>query len=259
MKKLILTAATVFGMTGAVYAADFGGEISVDVERNSAGNYVATPGVDLSFGVKGPDATVFGGVDVTLSRSDSLVLDGWNIGTSFGATSVSFGDQGDLFSFGGLEVVGGDTLADVADDHESLIVKQGNFGALVGFTDITNDISDVENVQLSYAGAISTVKYNATVDYNVVTEDYVFGGAFATEMGKAKLGLATTYGDLFAYEATVGYDAVTVFANGDEVDAMQNIGAGVNYSINNANVYAEVGYNLDTQEATPAFGVGLSF
>jgi hypothetical protein len=258
MKKLILTTATVFGLSGAVYAADFGGEVSLDIERNSAGDFIATPGVDLSFGITGDAATVFGGVDVTAENGD-MVLDGWNIGTSFGETSVSFGDQGDLFSFGGLEAVGGDTLADVADDHESLIVKQGNFGALVGFTDITNDASEVENLQLSYAGTINTVKYNATVDYNLTTEDYVVGGAFTTEMGKAKLGLAATYGDLFAYEATVGFDAVTVFANGDEVDAMQNIGAGVSYDINGAALYAEVGYNLDTEELTPAIGVGLSF
>lgn len=258
MKKLILSAATVFGLTGAAYAADFGGEISVDVAKNNAGVYAATPGVDLTFGVKGSAATVFGGVDLTADNG-SMVVDGWHIGTSFGATSASFGDQEDLFSFGGLEELGGDTLADVADDHESLIVKQGNFAALVGFTDITTDISDVENVQLAYAGAVSAVEYNATVDYNVGTQDYVVGAALATEAGKAKLGLATTYADIFAYEATVGYDMVTAFANGDEADTLQNVGAGVKYNFNGLDLYTEASYNLDAAEATTAMGVSLSF
>jgi hypothetical protein len=258
MKKLILTAATVFGLTGAVYAADFGGEISVDVERDIAGNYTATPGVDLSFGVKGEAATVFGGIDLTADNGD-MVLDGWNIGTSFGATSLSFGDQGDLFDFGGLEAIGGDTLATVADDHESLIIKNGNFGALVGFTDITSDASEVENLQLSYAGSTDSVQYNTTVDYNVVTEDYVVGAAVTTEAGKAKLGLAATYDDVLAYEATVGYNAMTGFVNGDETDALQNVGLGVKYNFSGADLYAEVGYNVDTEETTPAVGVSFSF
>lgn len=258
MKKLFLTTVAAIAFTGAAYAADVAGEVTVEVTEDVAGNYVATPSVDLSFGVKGEAATVFAGVDVTVDNSD-LVLDGWHIGTVFSATSVSFGDQGDLFSFGGLEVVGGDTLADVADDHESLIVKSGNLGVLVGFTDITADVGDIENVQLAYAGEAGTVKYNTTVDYNIDSEDFVVGAAATSQVSVVNAGLAVTYADIFAYEATANYNAVTVFVNGDENDALQNVGAGVAHNFNGANLYAEVGYNVDTEEATPALGVSFAF
>jgi hypothetical protein len=258
MKKLFLTTVAAITFAGAAYAADVGGEVSVDVTKDIAGNYVAAPGVDLSFGVKGEAATVFAGVDVTTDNSD-LVLDGWNIGVAFGGTSLSFGDQGDLFSFGGLEEVGGDTLADVADDHESLIISHGNFAALVGFTDIGADVSDIENVQLAYEGKAASVSYNATVDYNLDTEDFVVGAAAATTIASVNAGLAVTYADAFAYEATAGYKVATVFVNGDEADALQNIGLGVKHTFNGADLYAEVGYNVDTEEATPAFGVSFAF
>lgn len=257
MKKLFLTTVAAIAFTGAAYAADVSGEVAVDVTKD-AGNYVATPSVDLSFGVKGDAATVFAGVDVAVDNSN-LVLDGWHIGTAFGATSVSFGDQGDLFSFGGLEVVGGETLASVADDHESVIVKSGNVGVLVGFTDITSDVGDIENVQLAYAGEAGSVKYNTTVDYNINTEDFVVGAAANTEVSSINAGLAVTYADSFAYEATVGYQAATVFVNGDEHDALQNVGIGVKHNFNGADLYAEVGYNVDTEEATPALGVSFAF
>lgn len=257
MKKLFLTTVAVVAFAGTAYAADVSGEVTVDVAKD-AGNYVATPSVDLSFGAKGDAATMFAGVDVTVDSGD-LVLDGWHIGTKFGATSVSFGDQGDLFSFGGLEVVGGDTLADVADDHESVIVKSGNIGVLVGFTDITADVSDIENVQLAYAGETGAVKYNTTVNYNLDTEDFVVGAAAKTEISAVNAGLAVTYADAFAYEVTAGYKMATVFVNGDEADALQNVGFGLAHTFNGANLYAEVGYNVDTEEATPAVGVSFAF
>jgi hypothetical protein len=258
MKNLFLTTIAAIAFAGAAYAADVGGEVSVDVTENVAGNFVATPGVDLSFGVKGDAATVFAGVDVTVDNSN-LVLDGWHIGTAFGATSVSFGDQGDLFSFGGLEVVGGETLAGVADDHESVIVKHGKLGVLVGFTDITSDIGDIENVQLAYAGEAGSVSYNTTVDYNLDTEDFVVGAAATTIIASVDAGLAVTYADAFAYEVTAGYKAATVFVNGDEANALQNIGLGVKHNYNGADLYAEVGYNVDTKESTPAIGVSFAF
>lgn len=257
MKKLFLTTVAVVAFAGTAYAADVSGEVTVDVAKD-AGNYVATPSVDLSFGAKGDAATMFAGVDVTVD-SGVLALDGWHIGTKFGATSVSFGDQGDLFSFGGLEVVGGDTLADVADDHESVIVKSGNIGVLVGFTDITADVGDIENVQLAYAGEVGAVKYNTTVDYNLDTEDFVVGAAAKTEISAVNAGLAVTYADAFAYEVTAGYKMATVYVNGDEDDALQNVGFGLAHTFNGANLYAEVGYNVDTEEATPAFGVSFAF
>lgn len=245
--------------TSAVAAADLAGEVSVEMTKNNAGDYVATPTIELSFGHKAEGATAFGGVGVE-AVNGNLAIDTWNLGVAFGGTSLSFGDQGDLFSFGGLEVVGGDTLADVADDHESLIIGHGGISALVGFTDISANVGDIENVQLAYKGKASSVSYNATVDYNLNTEDFVVGAAANANMFETvNAGLAVTYADAFAYEATAGYNVVTAFVNGDENDALQNIGAGVVYSKDSLSAFAEVGYNLDAKEATPAVGVSFSF
>jgi hypothetical protein len=245
--------------TSAVLAADLAGEISVEMTENNAGDYVATPTIELSFGHKADGATAFGGVGVE-AVNGNLAVDTWNVGVAFGGTSLSFGDQGDLFSFGGLEVVGGDTLADVADDHESLIIGHGKFAALVGFTDISANVGDIENIQLAYEGEAASVSYNATVDYNLNTEDFVVGAAANANMFETvDAGLAVTYADLFAYEATAGYKSVTAFVNGDEDDVLQNIGAGVVYTKDSLSAFAEVGYNLDTEETTPAVGVSFNF
>ena len=77
--------------------------------------------------------------------------------------------------------------------------------------------------------------------------------------GKTTVGLAVTYADYAAYEATVGYDAFTAYLNGDENDTFQNVGVGYSAAVQGADVYAEVGYNLDTEEFTPAVGVSINF
>ena len=260
MRNVFIAAIATFAIsTSAVAAADIAGEVSVEMTENNAGDYVATPTIELSFGHKAEGASAFGGVGVE-AVNGNLAIDTWNVGVAFGATSLSFGDQGDLFSFGGLEVVGGDTLADVADDHESLIVRNGSFAALVGFTDISTDVSDIENIQLSYAGEAASVNYNTTVDYNLNTEDFVVGAvANANMFETVNAGLAVTYADAFAYEATAGYKAVTAFVNGDETDALQNVGAGVVYTKDSMSAFAEFNYNLDAKEVTPAVGVSFSF
>lgn len=265
--KLLLTTVAAVAFAGAAFAADFSGEVGADVTRNVAGDYVATPTIELSFGHKADGATAFGGVGVEADNGD-LVVDSWHVGVAFGGTSLSFGDQGDLFDFGGLEVVGGDTLADPADDHESLIVGHGAFSALVGFTDIGADMGDVENVQLAYDKDYGVVVVSAAVDYNLNTEAYILAVAADSNVTETvNLGTTLTYDDaasLLAYEAVGTYDgfeavAISAFVNGDETDMAQNIGAGVVYTKDSLSAYAEVGYNLDTKEATPAVGVAFSF
>jgi hypothetical protein len=52
---------------------------------------------------------------------------------------------------------------------------------------------------------------------------------------------------------------VSAFVNGDADDMAQNIGAGVVYTKDSLSAFAEVGYNLDAKETTPALGVSFSF
>jgi hypothetical protein len=266
MKKLIITAAVAGVMATSVAAADMAAEIGVDVTKTN-GEYAATPSIELSFGTKSDAATAFGGIEV-LSEDGVVDISKWFVGMNFGAASVSFGDQGDLFDFGGLAALGGDTLADPEFDKESLIIRHGTLSGLVGFTDIGNDVSDIDTVQLGYSTALDTVNLRGAVSYDVNVENFILAIEANTDVTQTvNLGATVTYdeGDsLFAYEtvATYGYtDTIDIaaFVNGDGNDAAQNIGAGLAYSKDSLSAYAEVSYNLDSEELTPAIGMTLKF
>jgi hypothetical protein len=268
MKNMLIASVTAAMFATSVAAADFGGEVGAEVTKNAAGDYVATPTIELSFGAKTEGATFFGGIGVEADDTDNITVDTWYVGANFGATALSFGDQEDLFDFGGLEVVGGETLANPADDHESLIVRHGEFAGLVGFTDISADIGEVENVQLAYAKDYGTVNIAAAVDYNLNTEAYIVAVSADSNVTEVvNLGATLTYDDaasLLAYETVGTYEfnsdlAVSGFVNGDETDMAQNVGAGVVYTKDSLKAFAEVSYNLDTDEVAPAVGVSFSF
>jgi hypothetical protein len=258
------TLASVFALfAGAAYAADVGAKVEVDVIENASGKFEATPSVELTFG-NDLGSEFFGGLTV-VSVDEDIKLDEWFIGMNIGATTVSFGDQGDLFDFGGLEVVGGETLASPADDHVSVIVSYNGFSGLVGFEDIESDVSEIENVQLSYSTFVRNVDVIAAVDYNLDSEDFTVAvDALAQIDSVWSVGGTLTYADILAYEARGGYVvtetvSAAAFLNGDENDWSQNVGLGVLYVKDGLEAYAEVGYNLDTKEATPAVGVSFSF
>lgn len=274
MKTMLIATVSAAMLATSAMAADLAGEVGAEVTKNAAGNYVATPTVELSFGAKTEGATFFGGVGVEADEFDTITVDSWHVGMNFGATAVSLGDQGDLFDFGGLEVVGGalgnsnGVLADPADNHESVIVRHGDFAGLVGFSDISADVGDIENVQLSYAHDYGTVNVVGAVDYNLNSEVYILAVAADSNVTEqVNLGATLTYDSgvsLLAYETVATYDLnenldVAGFVNGDENDAAQNIGAGVVYTKDGLKAFAEVGYNLDTEEVAPAVGVSFSF
>lgn len=251
----------------AASAADFAGEVGAEVTKDNLGDYVASSTADLSFGQKFSNFTALGSIGLAVDKDDAEI-DTWSLGASFGATSVSFGDQEDLFSFGGLEVVGGETLADPADDHESLIVGYGDVDVLVGFTDITNDIGEIENVQLAYSTKVAVASVAGAVDYNLNTEAYILAVAVDADVNDTiGAGATLTYDNaasVLAYEAVGRYAAldalaVSAFVNGDDADMAQNIGAGAVYTKDKLGAFAEVGYNLNTEEFTPAVGVSFNF
>jgi hypothetical protein len=236
--------------------------VKLDFAQDVNDNAVATTEMDIGFksAAQGPGFIGGFGLAVESGNDNTVELDSWNLGYNFGDTTVSFGDQGDLFDFGGLEVVGGETMQNPADGQDSLIVTHKNYSAMIGFTDIGSDLGEVENAQIAYTGTFGAVKTTGAIDYNFNTELATFGVSGSTQVAeKTTVGLALTYADYTAYEATVGYDAFTAYVNGDENDTLQNVGFGYNAAVQGADVYVELGYNLDSEEFTPAAGVSIKF
>ena len=257
MKKIILSTVSYIALTGAAMAADINGEVSVDVTKNSAGDYVATPEIDLAIiGSTSSVAVAF------TEDNGNLTLDGYSIATNIGFTTVSFGDQGDVFEAfeGGLETVGGLTLADPDDERESITIARGGAALSIGLTDIATNVSDVENVQASYA--FENLGVALGVDYNLDTDDYVIGSMADRTYGQFGVGAITTYSsatETFGYELSASLGGVKGFVDGDDSDAIQNVGAGYTGTYQTMSYYAEAAYNIDDEVLTPAIGVAFAF
>jgi hypothetical protein len=259
MKTLILATVSAFALASAATAAELGAEVALDVTENAAGDYVATPSIDFS--IVGGAGNAF----VTLTENNGAIeLDEYAIGTRVGATRLSFGDQGDIFGAfeGGLEEVGGTTLADPADAHESLIVSVGDASVLVGLTDISTDVTEVENLQATYGLAVAGMGIVGGIDYNLDSKESVLGLASASSLGSLNLATAVTYAtetETFAHDLTVSTQGISAFLNGDDSDLLQNVGAGYTSDLNGMTYYVEGAYNLDAEEFTPAAGVSFNF
>jgi hypothetical protein len=243
----------------AAPATAIGGTIGIELTENSAGNYVAT--TTLGVGINA-DGLAFGAASVESVDGATFEIDEWFVGARLGVATLTFGKQGDLFVGNDFEIVGGDTIANPASDHESLIVEAGAAAVLVGFSDITTDIGDIENIQGSYSFTTGQIGLTAVADYNIDSENFTVGAQANAKAGQVVLGGIVTYAqatDVFAYEASAGYNFVTAFVNGDNNDAFQNIGAGVTHDFNGLNLYAEGTYNIDTEANSVAAGVSFSF
>jgi hypothetical protein len=254
---LFASVIALFAAGTAASAQQLGGSIGVEVNENAAGNYVAE--TTLSFGISAAtDAGLaFGSFTFETVDEGNLGVDAWQLGLAFDAATVSIGDQGDLFVGNDLEIVGGDTLANPAN-NDSVIVDAGVAAVFVGFGDITNDIGDVDNVQVSTT--ISAV--TAVVDHNTSTDENTLGVKGGADLGGFALtGIATYAVDAedFGYELAATYSGVTAFVNGDDNDMAQNLGAAFNRNFDNLNFYAEGSYNLDTEDTTVGAGVALNF
>ncbi len=265
MKNTIFSIAAVLTMSTAAAAEStvtgpvLGGSVNVEVTENVAGDYVATTTLGVSIEAEG---LAFGSATVESVDGATFEIDEWKIGTHVGAATLSFGKQGDLMVENDFEIVGGDTLADVADDHESLQVSVGAASVMLGFTDITTDVTEIENIQGSYSLAMGQVGVTAVGDYNLNSADWTVGVKANMKMGEVNVGGLVTYGSankVFAYEASAGYGIATAFVNGDQDDAFQNVGLGVNTDVGGLNVYAEGAYNIDAGDTTIGMGVTFNF
>lgn len=249
MRKFLTTATAL--LCANVAMADVTGSVDLDVAENASGKYAATPTIKLGFG------SAIGDVSVDLKEvGGNITLDRYSVGTQVGAVGVSFGDQADVFDLGaGLEVVGGTTLANPAESNENVQLSFGGVVAMVGFTDVTTDVTEVTNFQVATVIDAGIANVTSVIDYNKSSEDFTYG--LSTTV--SDIDLAVTYADDFAYELGYNLLGVDTFLNGDADDMAQNVGAGYTTVLNGADVYAEVGYNLDTKEATPAIGLSFSF
>lgn len=256
----ISTAAFAEGTVEAATGAALTGSINLEVTENAAGKYVGTTTLNVGVNANG---LAFGGASVESVDGATFELDEWHIGTTVGAATLTFGKQGDIFVGNDFEIVGGTTIADVADDHESLQVAVGSATVMVGFTDITADVTEVENIQAAYDFAVGTVGLTAVGDYNFNSEEYVLGGKAAMDLtDDIAVGGLLTYDsatEVFGYEASAGYSIATVFVNGDDGDMLQNVGAGVATTVGGLGVYAEGSYNIDAEDTTIGAGISFSF
>jgi len=260
MKTILFTTAATLALTvSTAYAAEISGKITLDVAENAAGDYAATPGIEM--GVEG--AMSMGSIGLIVDANDAVTVDTWSVGAKAGAASVSFGDQGDLMEAfeGGTEAVGGQTLTDLGDDYESVQVEVAGVSAMVGFNDITSDVSDVKNVQLGYVADFGKINLASAVDWDKATKDVTLAASAGAEISGVTASGTVTYTDaVTGYEVSAGYGAFKGFLNGDENDMTQNVGAGAYHTYaTGMSVYAETGYNLDSKDITPAIGVAFNF
>jgi hypothetical protein len=253
MKNLFLTTVAVLGMTGAVYAAEVTGSVELEFAQSSDSTYAMTPTLELGFGTAIADGVV-GTASITMEDN---AISGYALGTTFGNFGLSVGDQGDLF-VGGYE---GNTLADPDSADVSVIATVGDAKFLVGLADPEADLGDIQNVQGAYTVAMGAkLLVSASVDYNVDTEDYVIGAGFnGYPAGPVDLGATVTYGDIFAYEATVSKSGVTAFIGGDENEFAQEVGVGYETTLGGLSVSTKGVYNLNTDELAPSLTVAMSF
>jgi len=267
MKNTILSIVAVFSTACAAYAEDavtktqtpvmgpvISGEVSLDFAETAGEKIGGTMGLDLGVDVSGM-ATV--DLDFSATDGNSVTLDNWTVGTTMGTMAMAFGDDNGVMP--GAE--GEQTLAAPAMT-ESLQVTTGAVSVAVGLTDWTTDITDVSNVQGAYTFG-DVISLTAAADYNMDSENTVLGaGVGGIDLGVASLGGAATYdmdAEVFGFEGVVTSGGITAYLNGDDTDALQNIGG--EYEINSAGVKWAAGanYNVDTEDFAPTASVSFSF
>lgn len=264
MRNVFMATVAALFVAGSATAQELGGSIGVEVTENAAGDYVAE--TTLGFGVTAETGVglVFGGFTFESVDGGELAIDEWQLGINFGEVTASIGEQDDIFVEGRMEIVGEDTLALPEDDEvESVIVQWNGLAAFVGFEDIATDIGDVRNVQLAYSNSVGNLNYTGAVDYNNNTEETTLGlaadYAFNVDWSAGAVATYAVDAEAFGYEAYGSYKFATVFVNGSDDDAVENIGAGLNHNFDNLNVYAEASYNIDAKDTRFGMGVALNF
>ena len=230
------------------------GEVSLDFAETANDKWGGTMGLDLGINAAGL-ATV--DLDFTAVDGGAVTLDTWAVGTTVAGVGVAMGD--DLGVMPGAE--GEQTLAAPAM-AEAVRVSVGDAQVAVGFTDWTADVTDVSNIQGAYTLNQGAFAITAAGDYNMDTENTVLGASVGTDMQGVALTGVVTYdvdAEAIGYEGVVGAMGVTAYVNGDDTDALQNVGGEYTYNIGGAALTAGANYNVDTEDFAPTAGIAFAF
>ena len=258
MRKVFsIIAALLFA--GSAYAQEvtpvISGEVELDFTQDANDDWGGAMGLDLGIDVAGA-----ADVDLDFSATDgnAITLDNWTVGTTINSVGVAIGDDNGVMP----DAEGNQTLAAPAMT-ESVQVTVGAAQVAVGFTDWTADVTDISNIQGAYTLNLSGLDVTAAGDYNLDTENTVLGaGVDGLSFGAVAVGGALSY-DLDAenigFEGTVETGSITAYLNGDQDDALQNIGGEYVYGLGGAEITAGANYNVDTEDFTPTVGVSFSF
>lgn len=230
--------------------------IEFDVTKNTADKYVGKTTLGFELEGTGP---AFGGIELK-AIDGTISIGDWNIGTAVAGATVSLGKQGDLFPSAGLEVVGSTTLANPTV-NESVMATAGGISVMAGFDSLSTDVTDLDNVQAAYDFKIGAIGMSAAVDYNTDTKAKSYGVSSSLDLTSSMSigGTATYAADKLGYEVNANAGVISMFANGDEDNKLQHIGAGVKGSLNGLDLYAEASYDTDAEDLTPAVGVSFKF
>jgi len=265
MKNTILSIVAVFSTAGYTMAEEAAvanpvtltGEIKTTIAETAADKYGATTTFGLDVGVTG---IAFGGLDFAVGSDEKLALDEWHIGANLGLATVSYGDQGNNW----IGAEGEQTIADPAMG-DSLKVSVGDATVALGMTDATADVTDLSNVQATYTmGVADDLSLTGAVDYNLDSETTILGASLGgVDLGVATASGAFTYGldsEAWGYEGVVATGGLTAYLNGDNVEALQNIGGGYDMTIaGGLELGADLSYNMNSEEFKPSVSAAFSF
>ena len=241
--------------TSVVATPLISGEIALDFAETSAGDMAGTMGIDLGVDAAGL-ATV--DLDFEVDEDGNGSLADWTVGTTVAGLGVAFGTNNGVMP--GAE--GEQTLAAPAMT-ESVQVTVGDAAVALGFTDWNTDITDISNVQGAYTMGVAGLDVTAAADYNLDSENTVLGaGVSGLDLGLASLGGAMTYdvdAETFAFEGVATRGGITAYLNGDDTDALQNVGGEYTMDVGGAAFTAGANYNVDTEDFAPTASLSFNF
>ena len=268
MRNVFITTIAALAIAGAAQAEDtvkktqtpvmgpvLSGELSLDFAETTNNNYGGTFGLDLGIDVQGL-ATV--DLDFEVDEAGNGSLADWTVGTTVGGLGVAAGtDNGVMPGAEGEQTLAAPVMT------ESVAVTAGGASVALGFTDWNTDITDISNVQGAYTMGVAGIDVTAAADYNMDSENTVLGaGVSGLDLGVAALGGAMTYdmdAEVFGFEAVATTGGLTAYLNGDDTNALQNIGGEYEVDVNGATLATGANYDVDAKDLTPTVSLSFNF
>jgi hypothetical protein len=264
MRNVFITTVAAMAISTAAFAEDtvaptvgpvISGAVNLDFAETAGDKIGGTMGIELDI-----DAGSMATIDLNFVGADgsALDLDTWAVGTEVAGVGVAVGD--DLGVMPGAE--GEQTLAAPAM-AEAVQVTVGDAVVAVGLTDWTTDVTDVSNIQGAYTMNVANLDVTAAADYNLDSENTVLGaGVAGLDLGLASIGGAMTYdvdAEAFGFEGVATNGGLTAYLNGDDTDALQNIGGEYTMGVAGATFAAGANYDTDAKDLTPTASISFNF